>query len=263
MSLSEREKKYVISLIVLILVATSFYFYTIAVEPFIYQQEVYAIEIESLYQEELLQQTKLRQDAPLGQELELKKQEAMALSSPFFPELPQDRIVLLVQELVRESGLSVTQSTYSSPALGGPAEMPPALQELSYDLKTLAYIATGKEAPLAPPADGAVAEPPPAEGAAGIPQVAVSLTFSGTERNVLELIGAVEAENRTITITQLSQTQEPDGTISGTVTLNFYAVEKLMPDPFMDWSEAEAEGRDNLFRDTLPQPAPLVEAITE
>ena len=58
--------------------------------------------------------------------------------------------------------------------------------------------------------------------------------------------------NRTFVINSLQLSQGTDGTISGTINLDFYSLKKLFPDPqdedYISWPYNTPKGIDNPFR---------------
>ena len=261
MRLSEREKKYVLILAVLLLLAALYYFFTAAVEPFLQRRAEVAIELADLQQQEMLQQAKLKRLDSVKEELDTKTDEAMKLVEPFYPALPQDRLMLLMQDLVLQSGLEVASIQFSGTTVAEPGMVQQMAAPLTYPLKTLAEQAGGVVAVT--PAEGEAA--PPVDATAGqyaVPQAVFTLNYTGSHEQVVAFLQACEGLNRTVAISSLNEAKggetvvegEAEGVaadvqanMSGTLTVSFHAVEKPVYDAFMDWTLERGEPKTELF----------------
>lgn len=256
MRLSEREKKYVLLLVAMLLLAALYYFYTAAVEPFLQQRAEVAVQLADLQQQEMLQQAKLKRLETVKEELDTKTDEAMKLVEPFYPALPQDRLMLLMQDLVLQSGLDVASIQFSGTTVAEPGLMTQMAALLSYPLKTLAEQAGGM-APM--PAEGGEAAPAgDTAGQYAIPQAVFTINYTGSHDQVVTFLQACEGLNRTVAISSLNEAKggetvvegEGDpvlGNMSGTLTVSFHAVEKPVYDTFMDWTLDKGTPKTDLF----------------
>lgn len=260
MRLSEREKKYVLLLVVMLLLAALYYFYTAAVEPFLQHKAEVALQLAEIQQQEMLQQTKLKRLDTVKDELEAKTQEAMVVVEPFYPALPQDRLMLLMQDLVLQSGLEVASLQFSGSSVMEPGMAMQAPAEASYPLKDLAF--KGSEAGAMAPAATPDPNAPPADGAQGVgmtgqyavPQAMFTVNYSGTHAQVVGFIQACESLGRTVAVTSLNETKGEDDLMTGTLSVAFHAVEKPVYDPFLDWTLEKGQPKADLFAEQYAEP---------
>lgn len=274
MRLSEEEKKYILVLLILLLLAGAYLFYTVGVEPFLQRTSAMKAELVGLEQRELLQNAKIAQLDNMKKDLTTRTTEAIALVEPFYPALPQDRLLLQIQDLALASGIAVSGIEFSGVTISEVASDVVAPTFVPYRLKELADLIAGRPVPIVPPE--APAAPPIAEVATnGIPQATMTLSFQGTHAQVINLIQSIEGLGRTVSVNNLNMqvsapvtapvdpntpvasppapTLNPDGTsiiaemLTGTMSLTFYAVEKPVPDSFMDWTLTSEKGRTDLF----------------
>ena len=256
MRLSEREKKYVLLLVAMLLLAAFYYFYTAAVEPFLQHRAEVAMQLADLQQQDMLQQAKLKRLETVKDELDAKTDEAMKLVEPFYPALPQDRLMLLMQELVLQSGLDVASIQFSGTTVAEPGFVTQMAAPLSYPLKTLAEQAGGT-APT--PVEGVeAASVADTVGQYAVPQAVFTINYTGSHEQVVAFIQACEGLNRTVAISSLNEAQGGDtivegeeepvlGNMSGTLTVSFHAVEKPVYDTFMDWTLDKGTPKTDLF----------------
>lgn len=261
MRLSEREKKYVLILVVMLLLAALYYFYTAAVEPFMQHRAEVALELADLQQQEMLQQAKLKRLETVKEELDIKMDEAMKLVEPFYPALPQDRLMLLMQDLVLQSGLDVASIQFSGTTVAEPGMVSQMAAPLSYPLKTLAVQAAGA---ISEPVEGGGEATPAGDtvGQYAVPQAVFTLSFTGSHEQVVALLQACEGLNRTVAISSLNETKggetvvggegdavsaDVQADMSGTLTVSFHAVEKPVYDSFMDWTLDKGTPKTELF----------------
>ena len=274
MRLSEKEKKYVLVLLILMLLAGAYLFYTLGVEPFLQRTSDMKAELVGLEQQETLQNAKIGQLDMMKKDLTTKTTEAIALVEPFYPALPQDRLLLQIQDLALASGVTVSGIEYTGITVSEVAQVAETPALALYRLKELADLIAGR--PVTDIAPEAPAIPPPAGVATnGIPQATMNLTFQGTHAQVISLIQAIEKLGRTVSVNNMNMQKStpvaalvdpnapvvtspapalnPDGTpaipelLAGNMTLTYYAVEKPVPDAFMDWTLSSEKGRTDLF----------------
>lgn len=251
MRLSEREKKYVLILVILLLIAALYYFFTAAVEPFLQQKAEIELELATLEQQAMLQQTKIKQLDKINEELKIKTDEAIVAVAPFYPALPQDGLLLQVQALLLQSGLVSANIGYSGTMVAEPGIPTQTQVPLSYHMKTLADLAMGKP----------VAEPPNTEapvvvtaGQYALPQTVFTLDFTGTHAQVQAFIQAVEALDRTVTVSSLNETKGEAGEMMGTLTVTFLAVEKPAEDTAFAWTLPASIVKTDLFSQQYAEP---------
>ena len=249
MRLSEKEKKYVLVLLILLFLAGVYFFYTSVVETFLQHTEALKTELVVLKQEELLVNSKIERLKTISTEIDTKTTDAMKVVEPFYPALPQDRLLLLVQELILKSGLQVSEIQYSGAAIANFGAGAQTANQPTYRLKELADLLSGN-----PPA---VVLPDQTKTKTDymIPSASVTIAYKGIHDNIITLFKACEALNRTVTLDALSEVKDPAGVLDGKFTLTFYAVQKPLPDPFMDWTLEGATNRNDLFQKIYAAPA--------
>lgn len=269
MQLSEREKKYVLLLLILAILAAGYFFYSLGISPFFERKAALELELTTLQQQDQLQQIKLLQLEEVKGNLNKKSDEASTLVKPFYPALPQDRILLLVQSLTLQSGLTVSDLKMSELTISVPGTITLISDPFSYHLKDLLARANGVNIADSATESAITANPDQIINEASVPRMDVEISFKGRHSDLEKFIQLCEGLQRTVTITNLNESaSSPDPTVattvgtigiadvlqSGTMTLSFFAVDKPGKDEFMDWSLGSGPAKKDLFGNIYTEP---------
>jgi hypothetical protein len=240
MQLSEREKRYVLLLALMLLIAGVYFYYTLVVEPFMMERQTLKTELDDLQSKELLVDTQIENIPVLKEQLEKKLTDSMELVAPFYPDLPQDRIILLLQQLIRTSGLSVGDIGFTDPALQNLQVTQDISQVSTYRLKELSAIISGAQNQISTPEEVGI-------GSQTLPGMTISLSYTGEQEQLVAFMDSIESLGRTVTVDNLTVSVGEERILSGGMNLNLYAVDKPAPDPFMDWNLEGIVGKSSLF----------------
>ena len=175
------------------------------------------LEVESVKEE-------IQSIPQLENEIKALKDNIHLSSQGYYPEIQQKQLILLLDEQLRLSNASSDSLGFSQITL---IENVPA--------------ANAGETPVA--GEGAM-QP-------DIQSMSVQSPLLGRYEDIMGLIGSMEGLNRKITIDNLQLTQGTEGLISGSISLNFYSLNKLTADPqdedYLSWPYPAPLGAANPF----------------
>lgn len=247
MKISQREKNLLIA-VSCVLVAVLYYQFI-----FVPKQD----EIEGLEQE--LSDVQLRYDQVMENiaTLEKRKDKIIKVSAGItektnvlYPTLIQEKIILALDELINESniqatiGFSQVSAQAVEPFTGGTYESPQSsLSGLANDYHTLTNEGSLVEEDASNAQSNLVTSTSTAE------LMSISLTFTGAYENVKSFIDAVQEWNYNLIITNLSLTPLNDTEVSGSLTLEFYAIPKLegQDQDYLTWTLENTYGKEMPF----------------
>ncbi|HHT66369.1 MAG: type 4a pilus biogenesis protein PilO [Caldicoprobacterales bacterium] len=189
-------------------------------------------EVESIKQE-------IQTLPQLDQEIENLQKQVSVLSKSFFPELQQKKLIIILDEQLRDSSTKADSLGFSQLTVVENPELTDAdnTQEKAQS-----------EGSNENPADTIVPE---------IKSLSVDVPFAGSYPQIIDFIRRMEGMNRLIVINNLQIAQGTDGMLGGTINLSFYSLKKLFDDPldeeYFDWPFNTSMGTDNPFR-FIPMP---------
>ena len=224
MKISQREKNLLIA-VSCVLVAVLYYQFIFAPKQ---------DEIQNLEQE--LSDVQLRYDQVMENIATLDKR--------------KEKIILALDELINESniqatiGFSQVSAQAVEPFTGGTYELPQSsLSGLANDYHDLTNEGSLVEEDASHAQSNLVTSTSTAE------VMSISLTFTGAYENVKSFIDAVQEWNYNLIITNLSLTPLNDTDVSGSLTLEFYAIPKLegQDQDYLTWTLENTYGKEMPF----------------
>jgi type IV pilus assembly protein PilO len=252
MRMSEREKKYVALLIIMVFVAALYFYYTKAVEPFLLERSNLQIQRVQMEDLERLQQAKINSLGDVQAKVEEKAKEAMEVVEPFFSGLPQDQLLMQTQQLIQQSGVIASAIEFSPvtvyyPGVTGEQQAIPSIR-----LAELAEKASGDNMQMDEPTADENQSQGETSNEESVPngayQFSMKIEVQGNHENLASFIRLLEATNKSVAVSSLSETMAETGIISGTININYYAVPKPAEDDYFDWSYASPTGKMEMFQ---------------
>lgn len=173
------------------------------------------------------------QSLPLLEEEIASLQEEIRVSTKtFYPELRQKKLIVILDEQLKQSGTAADSLTFSQ------VNSEESTEDLGTDNEQTeenSYVNSNGE---------------PVKTV--LQSISIQVPFTGSYEQIIDLIRRLEDMNRTFVINSLQLSQGTDGTISGTINLDFYSLKKLFPDPqdedYLSWPYNTPKGIDNPFR---------------
>ena len=173
----------------------------------------------------------------MKEKVDTLKQSIIQSSMRFLPEIQQKKLIILLDELLRESNATsdsmgfsqlifvdqalINQDTNSS---GGSSDNASEANEGS-DMELLEL---------------------------NIQSMSIQAPLFGKYEEIMDFVSRLENLNRTTVINGLQLTKGTDGNVSGTIGLDFYSMNKLTEDPmdesYLEWSYSTPKGIDNPFK---------------
>lgn len=170
----------------------------------------------------------------LQQEIDTMQEEVSELSESFYPELQQKKLIVILDEQLRESGTIADSLGFSQQTI--------VESSVEVDLGNAQEQAQSEEAD----------ENPIKTLLPEIKSLSIDVPFVGSYSQIMDLIHRLEGMNRQIVINNLQMAQGTDGMLSGTINLSFYSLKKLFVDSrdeeYLDWPYNTPQGTNNPFR---------------
>ncbi len=155
-------------------------------------------------------------------------------SQRFLPEIQQKKLILILDEQLRESNAMADSMGFS--------------QIIQVENQAAQNPGTN-QANNTPAGDGEATTKEPIE--LNIESMSIQAPLLGKYEEIMNFISRLEDLNRTTVINSLQLSQGTDGNISGSIGLDFYAMNKLTEDPqdesYLDWPYDTPKGIDNPF----------------
>lgn len=260
LSVTEREKKLLAVLGVLIFIMLSYY----------YLYQPLSARIKTLKSEKAkadfqvtAAKTDLAHEGQILQDYKTALDKVNKDTSPFFPKVYPylDRYILFLEKAAATSGAAITGINFSDPEVGG-VQLPKQDNSLmlpGYTLQDLAKKINkanlnvnpqSTSTPEAPRSAGTAANSAnkalPADALLRLPS---TLEIKGSYTQIRALITNLENLKRAVAIESLDVTSGDSGGLSARLTLSFYALEKVDngADPFNLWTVQGSYGKSDLF----------------
>ncbi|MEG1870618.1 MAG: type 4a pilus biogenesis protein PilO [Peptostreptococcaceae bacterium] len=179
-----------------------------------------------------------------------------------YPKLYQDRIILEVNNLLKEAGikgnLSFSDITvapvepYFLTEGEEDAEVQASLEEVAEEFSEEKTKEEGT-ATSNSDKDQTVEESKPTEAISEekfVEQMKVSVSFSGTYSNVMKFIKSMSEYDRLVAMSNITLAASGEDAVSGTLDLEFYSIPKLdekEDSEYLKWPYVENYGKDNPF----------------
>ncbi len=163
-----------------------------------------------------------------------------AITDKYYPELIQERMYLVVDDIMRSSGLQIASMSVSQPTISSILSKTQASARATFPLDELAWSWRGTPAPR-PPATF--------ESQAGqVWDMTARLPFRGSYTAVLDFLRQLQSHERQIVISDISMSGSGDS-VSGTINLHFYGIPSPVPEDeeYLIWEASGQFGRSNPF----------------
>ncbi|QAA31165.1 hypothetical protein [Clostridium manihotivorum] len=259
MKISEREK-YLLGILLAVLVVVGYY-------QFVYTKQVE--KIDGLKTQRAASQSKYNEVMATINSLDSKKEQVKILnakisdkSKNLYPELIQEKLILEIDDLIKGSNLKANVN-FSNLQVQGVESNKSTYQPLpSSSLQSLADQYNNKASQSTTVTNNQQSgnsnqaaqqnnngQTKDSSGGNTAQQMKVTLSFKGTYSNLATFIKNVEARNKRIVLSNLSMTQSSDKNISGSLTMEFYAVPKIGDEDsdYSKWILNNKYGKDSPF----------------
>lgn len=264
MKLSIREK---IMLIVLGIAALLAGFYYLILEPQLNEIQRLAAEknditlqVEAVKaQEKTIEKFKLEMENLISKINEDTK--------TFYPAILQDRLIILLDNLVKEADVYAGSQTFSRITIGGFQPLPVSM-DVVYPLKELTeeYNGIDNKADIvgsglnedtqseqqqdSTTSKGATVPNPEGQASESIESMSISMELECSFEKLMKLIKALEGLERNIVIENISASSTKQGEdLTVAINIKFYALPKisLQDEEYLDWKMEGNYGRENPF----------------
>lgn len=217
MKLTNREK---IMLQLLVLCAFLALIYFAIIKPQLVYRE--KLEKQALGYSEIIESVKLKANIknPVYKEYKFINAKTHDLLERYYPSIIQEKIILMLDEKIKASGIKVDTFVFSEPELSGINQ---AIKNKQSETVTT--------------------------DASSLESMTISLSFEGSYSQFYSFISSIELENRSITLNNLKITSTGVNTVSGDMLITIYAISKPFEQDkdYLDWDITGEYGKYNPF----------------
>lgn len=171
------------------------------------------------------------------------------LSAKFFPEIVQEKFIVMIDELAANTGASISTIGFSKPVLSK-IDLPKMASDAGNEDDIMGALATQYRgtAPYKEDTNKNMTLPSVPE-AVSVWQMDMNINYQGNYASLLSFMDAIEQMNKTIYIKQLSiSSDQTTGNLNGSLKLTAYALAKLDDETtFYDWNYTDKFGRIDPF----------------
>lgn len=186
----------------------------------------------------------------VNQDMEYKilNEKIINLSSRLLPEMLQEKIIINIDEMIKQSNISGTILNFSGPDIDTISEERENKEDEDYLIKKLVeeYYGLSKkseeEKENKNKTDNTANE-------SKIEKMSMDIFFTGKYENLIEFINLIQNYNKKLLIKNLNIIRDSDNEISGNIKIDFFAVPllNLVYDDFTIWNFEENYGKSNPF----------------
>lgn len=247
MKLTKREKAMLALLGMIILV--------FLISNYIYKPQAASISAlkEKLAAERLnLQRLKVEisPDNQAYKEYKILNQKIYDSTLAYFPEIKQDKFIVILDDMIKASELKVNSISFSVATDKG-FEEEEVLAEA--DQKTIlqqlmeVYFKKKPSMEEAASEDNNTGSEKTLEGE--VDRISITLTFNGSYKNITDFIREIENYEKKIIIDSINIVRDKNGILNGNIKLDFFAVPKLhqQDQKFYEWRLTDIYGKENPF----------------
>lgn len=171
-------------------------------------------------------------------------------TSVLYPTLIQEKIILALDELINETGIAATigfsqiSAQAVQPFTGGTYELPQSsLSALTDQYSGLTTSESVEEEGIDSDSDSAITSNSTAE------VMSIGLSFTGTYEVVKTFIDAIQSWEYNLVLSNLSLTPLNESEVTGSTTLEFYAIPKLsnQDQEYLEWTLEDTYGKELPF----------------
>ncbi len=253
MKLSKREKTMLIVLAAILVLGGAYY---LLLKPQMEKLDHLNDERDSLIMSLQSVESELVKNKKVDEKFELLYNKIEEKTRPFYPEILQDRIILIINALIAESEIDSSSLVFSDikiipfeTGVDEPISLIP-LQEVVnryYDIADENKDISDKTASAkgTPAKDASAGENNPRI----IPVMSATIQYQGTFEHITDFIKNTEALERTIVINNFSISIQEENTLNGSIQLDFYALPKihLQDEEYFEWPYEDNYGKNNPF----------------
>ncbi len=251
MKITAREKILLWVLCITALFALSYFFLIkpqlARIEALAMQQATLRVEVEKV-NAELAPGNKL--DADL-KAIDAKIEDK---TKRFYPEILQDRIVVILNDLINKSQLKqdtigFNRLTIASVRINAPAEIKDyPVRDIAEQYKNPAAGQSDSAAP-AQSTNAGTAQQQEAGDVNKVESLSATLKFEGTYEQMMNLIKMIEALDRTVVVNNLLADVNEQDLLTGSIQIDFYALPKVhdQDKQYFEWPFNNPYGRMNPF----------------
>lgn len=270
MTLSKREK-ILLSILCGVVVLWGYYYFMLKPQ---------LMKIEELKSKKANYQGKVEEvknniasGSTLDKEFKILNTKIISMTQRWFPSMIQEKIILNLDDMLRESGLQVSEITFSKPKLEGLEETSQPKEEKEDLLKQLIDVYHGEKT-LNPSSEGETSDRKKnlfenihnllntakgkEEGSSQedyhfeAEQMRASIGYRGDYQDIVHFLKSVESFDKKIIIKNLSMVKNEDESLSGRIDLDFYVIPKILSEDLQDkeyfsWNIRNPYGKDNPF----------------
>lgn len=225
MKLTNREK---IMLQLLVLCAFLALIYFAIIKPQLVYRE--KLQKQALGYSEIIESVKLKANIknPVYKEYKFINAKTHDLLERYYPSIIQEKIILMLDEKIKASGIKIDTIVFSEPELMGINKAETKNPNQAIQNKQSETVTTD---------------------IASLESMTVSLTFEGSYSQLYSFISSIELENRSIAFNSLKITSTGVNTVSGDILIAIYAITKPFEqdEDYLNWDITGEYGKYNPF----------------
>ncbi len=257
MKLTTREKIMLIVLGIITVLAASYY---LMIKPQLEKIDLLIIEQEAVSQKVDEVKKEIASGGKLKMSFENEDKRIAEQSAWFYPEIFQPKLILVLDDLIADSGIKVSSLTFTPRDIGDVNYVEPnshlihPLEPSAESYRLMAGTATTKGAidllnqmTSKASTSGAAIQANPAI----IEKMTVDIQYDATDyERVLAFIKGLEAQNRTLVIDHLNMEDDGGNVLKGNIAVTFYSLPKLhdQDTEYLDWPYNDLYGKSNPFK---------------
>ncbi|MDD2433358.1 MAG: hypothetical protein PHX01_06675 [Clostridia bacterium] len=219
MKFSERDKLLITIVAVVLIVVCYFMF---LMPPVLDKVKVLRNQGEDLEKQIVEAQNVIGQSDAISEQYKFLNAKILAFSENFFQKIEQERIILILDQLLAESGLQAKSISFKEPQ---------NLSLVDFSPDKIAVLQSRKD----------------------LPCLEVSLAYNGSFNQLLSFLGKINEHNKKILVKDVNlvnaSKQNNISSLTGNIALEFYAVPSLLngTNGALVWSEEEMIGLSDPF----------------
>lgn len=271
MRVNEREKKYLVALAITLVLAAAWFVFKSLFLPYQDKMADLQMKIDELTMMKQLDEIRIAKLETFRERENALQSEAIAVAEAFFPELPQDRILTMIDEMTEKAGIRSDSRQYAAgemPQRESDSSRPPELNYFDDLTRRIRQQQAPADGPVVPGPEGEAPNPSD-EGvreqakesneSKSVHMSSATMQMQTTFASLKTFIRDVEALGKTIRFDSVALSRGDDGGLTGTMTMTWFAVAKVADDNSMVWEPEATDGREDLFRQYYATPGRTTE----
>lgn len=243
MKLTNREKMLLMVLGICVLLASLYYAVIRPQLNFVANLEKQATEYSQVIKGIKL---KASADNPIYKEYKVVNAKVQGITVRYYPSIIQEKILLTIDNIIKDSGLKVSSITFTEPASiqlnKGQAKVEATqenkLQAIANHISGSKQTAEKQEKPSVK-----------AEALEPVEGMTVSVAFEGTYSQFYSMVSSIEKLNRSIVINEVKIASNRSESLAGTMLLDIYAIPKPFnqDQEYLNWNSQGEYGKADPF----------------